>query len=139
MTRVSPNHGTAQSSPLTQRVLSVPDRATPAPSPLTKPTPHAQRPLTPLNVNQQRQSRATKEMLNISVTLDISTPSTPTVAVSAITGLTSSHKSQTGEVPTSKAFNKPEATPPLSQTQHNKQAQRPAWKVWVSSIWKGGK
>ncbi|KAH9995277.1 hypothetical protein BJV77DRAFT_991704 [Russula vinacea] len=144
-------------SPQSIATSSLPDRATPAPNPSMKPTPTNHRHLTPLNISQERHSQVTNdtknETLNISVMLDISCPSTPTVAVTATSGITSSYKSpgsnitvtsQAGppgpklEGPASKAT-KPDAAPPPSQPQNKKSAQRPVWKVWFQSIWNGGK
>jgi hypothetical protein len=150
-TGIPSNHRTGQFPPLSPQSSPLPYRTTPPPNPLMKRTPPNQHHLTPLNVNQERHFQATNETLNISVTPDMSRPSTPIVAVSATFEITSSYKPHAGsgrtvaspvgpklEGPTSKAP-KPDPTPPPSQPQHNKAAQRPVWKVWFQSVWNGGK
>jgi hypothetical protein len=155
-TGIPSNHRTAQFPPHSPQSIvtsSLPDLA-PAPNPLVKLTPPNQHNLTPLDINQERHSQATIETLNISVTLDVSCPSTPTIAVTATSGISNSYKTHTEsnktvtghadppgpklEGLTSKAP-KLDATPPPLPPQNKKSVQRPVWKVWFQNIWNGGK
>ena len=128
------------------------DQTTLAPVPLTKPILPTQHHQTPPNVAQERQPQAcafTKETLNISLKVDVTSSFTSNVAIT-------SHKSRDGisrnfpsnaeplgsklEGPTSKAL-KPDVTPQPLKTQPQKPAQRSVWQVssWFQRIWTSGK